>query len=339
MVTPNLSLDGKSVLITGGTGSFGQRFVGTVLQRYKPRRLVVFSRDEMKQFEMAQHYSELNYPMLRYFIGDVRDRGRLMRACAGVDVVVHAAAMKHITAAEYNPTECIATNIGGAQNLIDAAIENNVERVLALSTDKAANPINLYGATKLCSDKLFVAANNLSGEHRTRFAVVRYGNVIGSRGSVIPLFKRLLATGQKELPITHPDMTRFLITLDEGVEFVLQSLGLMTGGEIFVPKLASVRVIDIVSALDPTASFRVVGIRPSEKLHEVMIPFEESRNVIDMNDYYVIQPSHHWWNVQVFLQRFKERGRLIEEPFEYSSDTNDRWLKGQELRVLIARAS
>jgi UDP-N-acetylglucosamine 4,6-dehydratase len=330
------SLDDRSILVTGGTGSFGRRFVASVIKRYKPRRLIVFSRDEMKQFEMAQQFPEQDYPMLRYFIGDVRDRNRLMRACARIDVIIHAAAMKHITAAEYNPTECIATNIGGAQNIIDAAIENDVERVIALSTDKAANPINLYGATKLCSDKLFVAANNLSGKHRTRFAVVRYGNVIGSRGSVVPLFKRLIERGEKELPITHPDMTRFLITLDEGVDFVQRSLSLMTGGEIFVPKLPSVRVVDIVPAIDPSVGVRVVGIRPGEKLHEVMIPLEESRNVVDMDDYFVIQPSHHWWNVSTFLERFRERGRVIEEPFEYASDRNDRWLMGDELRRLMA---
>ena len=329
------SLDGKSVLITGGTGSFGQRFVETVLKRYKLRRLVIFSRDEMKQYEMAQRFPERDYPLLRYFIGDVRDRNRVMRACARVDVIVHAAAMKHITAAEYNPTECIATNVGGAQNVIDAAIEHDVEKVVALSTDKAANPINLYGATKLCSDKLFVAANNLSGKHRTRFSVVRYGNVVGSRGSVIPMFKRLFAQGERQLPVTHVDMTRFLITLDQGVDFVLKSLQLMTGGEIFVPKLASVRLIDIVPGIGPDATYRVVGIRPGEKLHEVMIPLEESRNVIDMGDYYVIQPSHHWWNVSAFLGRFKEHGHVIESPFEYSSQNNDCWLKGEELHKLI----
>jgi UDP-N-acetylglucosamine 4,6-dehydratase/5-epimerase len=263
----------------------------------------------------------------------------LMRACARIDVLVHAAAMKHITAAEYNPTECIATNVGGAQNIIDAAIENDVERVIALSTDKAANPINLYGATKLCSDKLFVAGNNLSGKHRTRFAVVRYGNVVGSRGSVVPLFKRLFADGQRELPITHQDMTRFLITLDQGVDFVLQSLGSMTGGEIFVPKLASVKVVDIVPAISKDARVRIVGIRAGEKLHEVMIPLEESRNVIDLGDYYVIQPSHHWWNVQAFMERFAKRGTMIETPFEYASHTNDRWLNGEELRAMVAAVS
>ncbi len=281
-------LDEKSILVTGGTGSFGHKFVETVLRDHNPRRLVIFSRDELKQFEMAQKYPELKYPCLRYFVGDVRDRTRMIRALAGVDIVVHAAAMKHITAAEYNPTECIATNIIGAENVIDAAIENDVEHVVALSTDKAANPINLYGATKLCSDKIFIAANNLAGKHRTRFAVVRYGNVVGSRGSVIPLFKRMAADGAKTLPITHPEMTRFVITLEQGVAFVLNALAEMQGGEIFVPKLPSMKVIDLVSLIVPGGTFDVVGIRAGEKLHEVMIPGEESRNCIDMGRYYVV---------------------------------------------------
>lgn len=329
----------KSILVTGGTGSFGQRMIETLLATYKPRRLVVFSRDELKQYEMAQRFSESDHPCLRYFIGDVRDRVRMMRAFAGVDIVIHAAAMKHITAAEYNPTECIATNILGAQNVIDAAIENNVERVIALSTDKAANPINLYGATKLCSDKLFIAANNLSGEHKTRFSVVRYGNVAGSRGSVIPLFKRLVAEGATSLPITDPEMTRFVITLDRGVEFVLQSLESMLGGEIFVPKLQSMRVVDLVPLLVPAGGYEIVGIRPGEKLHEVMIPYEESRNCIDMGDRYILQPSHHWWNVTEFLARMEKTGKPIEEEFEYASNSNEQWLNEAELRALLAATS
>jgi UDP-N-acetylglucosamine 4,6-dehydratase len=259
----------------------------------------------------------------------------MMRALAGVDVVVHAAAMKHITAAEYNPTECIATNILGAENVIDAAIENDVGRVVALSTDKAANPINLYGATKLCSDKLFIAANNLAGKHRTRFAVVRYGNVAGSRGSVIPLFKRLAAEGKTTLPVTHPEMTRFAITLDQGVVFVLNALEEMLGGEIFVPKLPSMKVIDLVSLIVPGGKFELVGIRPGEKLHEVMIPGEESRNCVDMGNYYVLQPAHHWWNVSEFLKRTQERGKPITQAFEYASHTNDWWLAPDELKALV----
>jgi UDP-N-acetylglucosamine 4,6-dehydratase/5-epimerase len=330
-----MDFNGKSVIVTGGTGSFGQRFIGHVLANHKPRRLVVFSRDELKQFEMAQQFSESKYPCIRYFVGDVRDNARLRRAFAGIDIVVHAAAMKHITAAEYNPTECIATNVIGAENVIDAAIENDVSRVVALSTDKAANPINLYGATKLCSDKLFIAANNLAGKHRTRFAVVRYGNVVGSRGSVVPLFKRLAGEGKTTLPITHPEMTRFVITLDEGVAFVITALKEMLGGEIFVPKLPSMKVVDLVSLIVPGGKFEIVGIRPGEKLHEVMIPGEESRNCIDMGSYYVLQPAHHWWNVSEFLERIKERGKPIETSFEYASNTNNCWLTSDQLKSLV----
>lgn len=319
----------KSILITGGTGSFGQQFLETVLREHRPKRLVVFSRDELKQYELAQRFSESQYPCLRYFIGDVRDRRRVIRAFAGIDIVVHAAAMKHITAAEYNPTECIATNVVGAENVIDAAIEHDVERVIALSTDKAANPINLYGATKLCSDKLFIGANNLAGRHRTRFAVVRYGNVIGSRGSVVPLFKKLALQGVKRLPITHPDMTRFVITLDQGVAFVLRSLTEMMGGEIFIPKLPSMKVVDLVPLFVGDGGYDVVGIRPGEKLHEMMIPREEARKTFDMGDYFVIQPAHHWWNVSAFMERVRERGKPVVEPFEYSSDTN-RWTTTRE---------
>ena len=335
MTDPKFSLDGQSILVTGGTGSFGRRFVETVLERYKPQRLIIFSRDELKQFEMAQQLPESEHPCLRYFVGDVRDRNRLMRACARIDVIVHAAAMKQIIAAEYNPTECIATNIKGAENLIDAAIENDVKRVVALSTDKAANPINLYGATKLCSDKLFVAANNLAGKHHTRFSVVRYGNVVGSRGSVIPFFKKLAAEGKTVLPITHPEMTRFVITLDEGVEFVLNALRDMFGGEVLIPKLPSMKMMDLVPLIVPGGTHEIVGIRAGEKLHEVMIPKEEARNSVDMGDHYIIQPASHWWNVTAFMERVKQRGKLIEQPFEYASDTNEWWLAGDELRALV----
>lgn len=328
--------ENKNVLVTGATGSFGRHFVSKVLEKGNPRRMVVFSRDELKQFEMQQVLPESDYP-IRYFIGDVRDRERLFRACAGVDIVVHAAAMKHISAAEYNPTECIATNIIGAQNLIDAAIENNVGQVVALSTDKAANPINLYGATKLCSDKLFVAANNLAGHHRTRFSVVRYGNVIGSRGSVIPFFKSLLRDGVRTLPVTHPDMTRFVITLEQGVDFVWNAVAEMTGGELFVPKLPSIKITDLIPLMGEGLDYKVVGIRAGEKLHEIMIPLEESRNVVDLGSHYVIQPAFNWWNTGAFLEKVKnsKTAKAIEEPFEYASNTNDWWLQGDELSAAI----
>lgn len=329
-------INGRSILITGGTGSFGQKFVETLLHDHAPRRIIVFSRDEMKQFLMAQRFPEEKYPCMRYFLGDVRDRERVMRAFAGVDIVIHAAAMKHITAAERNPTECIATNIMGAQNVIDACIENDVERVIALSTDKAANPINLYGATKLCSDKLFVAANNLAGKHKTRFAVVRYGNVAGSRGSVIPLFKKLAAEGCSSLPVTDERMTRFSITLEQGVALVLRTIETLHGGELIVPKLPSLRVVDVVKHVLPSGKYEVVGIRPGEKLHEVMIPLEESRNCADMGDLYILQPAHHWWNVEAFFESVKKQGSPVEEAFEYASDTNDRWLDDDEVEALVA---
>ena len=330
----------QNVLVTGATGSFGKHFISKVLEHGRPRRLVIFSRDELKQFEMQQNLPETKYP-IRYFIGDVRDRERLMRACAGVDIIIHAAAMKHITAAEYNPTECIATNVLGAQNLIDAAISNDVKRVVALSTDKAANPINLYGATKLCSDKLFVAANNLAGHHRTRFSVVRYGNVIGSRGSVIPFFKRLVAEGKTVLPITHPDMTRFVISLDQGVEFVALAATEMTGGELFVPKLPSVRITDILTHLGKNIGYEVVGVRAGEKLHEVMIPMEESRNVIDLGPYFVIQPAFNWWNTDEFLKKIQnnKNANNLKDSFEYASNTNDWWLSDRKLAEYVGSTS
>lgn len=328
------SLEDASILVTGGTGSFGGKFIETVFARHRPKRLAVFSRDEMKQFELAQRFPESDYP-IRYLLGDVRDRDRLVRACAGVDVIVHAAAMKQVPASEYNPTECIATNVMGAQNVIEAALENGVKKVLALSTDKAASPANLYGATKLCSDKLFVAANNMSGRVKTRFAVVRYGNVAGSRGSVIPFFKSLARAGAKELPITHADMTRFIITLDQGVQFVISCLDEMTGGELFVPKLPSIRVVDLVPLIVEGGSYRVVGIRPGEKIHEVMIPEEDSRLCVDMGGHYVIQPAHHWWNVSEFERRVAATGRPVTGSFRYASDTNDWWMAESELRELV----
>ena len=286
-----MKFDNKNILITGGTGSFGQKCVKTLLEKYKLNKIIIFSRDEQKQYEMSQVYSEKKYPCLRYFIGDVRDKSRLERACAGVDIIIHAAAMKHVTASEYNPTECISTNVDGAKNVINAAIYNNVTKVIAISTDKAANPINLYGATKLCSDKLFVAANNLAGKHKTRFSVVRYGNVIGSRGSVIPYFKKLIEEGKSKLPITDIEMTRFVIKLQEGVDFVLKCIPNMMGGEIFVPKLPSIKILDLITAFVGKNNYNVIGIRPGEKLHEVMIPMEESLNCIDMNNFYNATPN------------------------------------------------
>ena len=306
------------------------------LKHFSPKKLIVFSRDELKQFEMSSMFSEAQYPCLRYFIGDVRDRDRLRRAFSGVDVVIHAAAMKQIVAAEYNPTECIATNVLGAQNVIDAAIEAGVKKVVALSTDKAANPINLYGATKLCSDKLFIAANNLSGDQKTRFSVVRYGNVAGSRGSVIPYFKELIAKGETSLPITHPDMTRFIITLDQGASLVRTVLDEMFGGEIFVPKLPSLRIKDLVPLLGRGLTVHTTGIRPGEKLHEVMIPAEEIRNTIDMGKHFVIQPNHHWWNVSDFRKTIETKGRPVNGIQEYASDSNTDWLNQDQIAKLLA---
>lgn len=325
----------KSILITGGTGSFGQKFTEFALNNLSPKKLVIFSRDELKQFNMASRFPEEDNPCIRYFIGDVRDRNRLIRAFSGIDIVIHAAAMKQIVAAEYNPTECIATNVLGAQNVIDAAIENGVEKVVALSTDKAANPINLYGATKLCSDKLFIAANNLSGKQKTRFSVVRYGNVAGSRGSVIPFFRELIASGKTSLPLTHPDMTRFIITLDQGVDLVHTALDEMCGGEIFVPKLPSLKIRDLVPLLGQGLDVHITGIRPGEKLHEVMIPAEEIRNTIDMGQYYIIQPNHHWWNVSDFKKAVETKGKVVSRMQEYASNTNTIWMNSGQIADLL----
>jgi len=280
--------EGKSILVTGGTGSFGKSFTRTLLAKHKPRRVAVYSRDELKQFEMQQ---EISGPEMRYFMGDVRDRERLTMAMRGVDLVVDAAALKQVPAAEYNPMECVKTNVYGADNVVHAALAHNVDKVIALSTDKAANPINLYGATKLCSDKLFVAANNLAGAHRTTFSVVRYGNVVGSRGSVVPYFKNLIDTGADYLPITHEHMTRFWITLDQGVDFVCKSFERMKGGEIFVPKIPSVRITDLAKAMAPDLACKIVGIRPGEKLHEVMCPRDDSHLTVEFADHYVVKPT------------------------------------------------
>lgn len=322
----------KSILITGGTGSFGKKFIKTVLTRYKPRRVIVYSRDELKQFEMQQ---EFNSPAMRYFIGDVRDAQRLVQAMRGVDFVVHAAALKQVPAAEYNPMECIKTNIHGAENVINAALENNIEKVIALSTDKAANPINLYGATKLVSDKLFVAANNIAGGHQTRFAVVRYGNVVGSRGSVVPFFKKLIDEGTKELPITDPRMTRFWITLQDGVDLVFKSFERMYGGEIFVPKIPSARMTDLAASMAPNLPTKIIGIRPGEKLHEIMCPVDNAHQTLEFSDHYVICPAITFTIQSDYkTDAVGETGMPVEENFEYSSGTNPHFLTVAELREL-----
>ena len=321
--------DGKSILITGGTGSFGQRYVKTLLERYKPARLIIYSRDELKQYEMQQKYSG---SMMRYFIGDVRDGDRLKQATRNVDFIIHAAAMKHVPAAEYNPMECIKTNIHGAQNVIEAALENNVEKVIALSTDKAANPVNLYGATKLASDKLFIAANNIVGSRQTRFAVVRYGNVVGSRGSVVPFFKKLLAEGSGSLPITDQRMTRFWITLQQGVDFVLKDFQRMQGGELYVPKIPSVRIMDLAESVAPGMPVDIVGIRPGEKLHEIMCPADDSHLTLDFGDHYVIGPTIQMFrNIDFTINRLGEVGKSVEQGFFYSSGHNHDFLSVAQL--------
>lgn len=328
--------DGKSILVTGGTGSFGKNFIRTLLGRYQPRRVVVYSRDELKQFEMQQ---EFNATCMRYFIGDVRDRERLVQAMRGIDYVVHAAALKQVPAAEYNPNECIRTNIVGAENVIHAALESGVQRVIALSTDKAASPINLYGATKLVSDKLFVAANNIAGGQPTRFAVVRYGNVVGSRGSVVPFFAKLIGQGAKELPITDPRMTRFWITLEKGVDFVITNFGRMQGGEIFVPKIPSSRITDLATAMAPSLPQKVIGIRPGEKLHEVMCPQDDSHLTLEFADHYVIRPAIHFIVESDYTRNaLGETGVPVEQGFEYSSGNNPVFLSVEQIQALLAES-
>lgn len=325
-------LDNKAILITGGTGSFGHKFISAVLAQYKPSRVVVFSRDELKQYEMQQKFDA---PCMRYFLGDVRDAERLRQAMRGIDYVVHAAALKQVPAAEYNPTECIRTNVTGAENVINAAIENGVEKVIALSTDKAASPINLYGATKLLSDKLFVAANNLVGKHRTRFAVVRYGNVVGSRGSVVPFFRKLIAEEAKSLPITDQRMTRFWITLDHGVDFVLKNFQRMQGGEIFVPKIPSVKIVDLAKAMAPELDQHVIGIRPGEKLHEMMIARDDSLHTLEYHDHYVITPAIRFVVQSEYeTNGMGETGKRVTEGFKYTSDNNGWFLTVDELAAL-----
>jgi UDP-N-acetylglucosamine 4,6-dehydratase len=328
-----VDLNGKSILVTGGTGSFGKQFVRTVLDRYDPRRLIIFSRDELKQTEMQLALNHPRYRCLRFFIGDVRDRERLTMAMRDVDYVVHAAALKHVPVAEYNPSECIHTNVLGAENVVHAALATGVKRVIALSTDKAANPVNLYGASKLAADKIFVAANNLSGSRGTRFAVVRYGNVVGSRGSVIPLFQRLRREGAASLPITDLRMTRFWITLQQGVDFVLSCLASARGGEIFVPKIPSMRMTELARCLAPELPVRVVGIRPGEKLHEVLITVEEARGAVELPDRYILLPALRFWSDDEADDG--ERGRPVAEDFVYSSDNNDDWIDGDRLDRML----
>jgi UDP-N-acetylglucosamine 4,6-dehydratase len=321
----------KTILITGGTGSFGKRFVQRILGNYDPKKVIVYSRDELKQFEMAKSFPQEKYKSLRYFLGDVRDRERLMQALRGVDIVIHAAALKHVPAAEYNPFEFVKTNVLGAQNIIEAAIERGVKKVVALSTDKASNPINLYGATKLCSDKLFVAGNSYSGAGGTQFSVVRYGNVIGSRGSVMPFFMNLKSTGV--LPITDERMTRFLITLDQGVDLVFKALESSLGGEIFVPKIPSMKMTDVAKAIAPECDIKITGIRPGEKLHESMISVDDAANTREYPDHFRIFPTIHKWSADYSL----EGGKAVATGFEYTSDKNTSWMTTDQLQTLLKR--
>jgi UDP-N-acetylglucosamine 4,6-dehydratase/5-epimerase len=325
-------LNGKSLLVTGGTGSFGKKFIETVLKKFPQiKRLVVYSRDELKQFEMSQSFSTQKYPAIRYFIGDIRDGERFKRACEGVDIIIHAAALKQVPTAEYNPMECIKTNIFGAENVINAALDMGVKKVVALSTDKAAAPINLYGATKLCSDKLFVAANNMKGSREITFSVVRYGNVIGSRGSVVPFF--LSKRKEGIIPITHPEMTRFNISLEEGVNMVLHALEHSWGGEIFVPKIPSYKITVLAEAVAPNCTQEIVGIRPGEKLHEEMITETDSLNTVELDKYYVILPTTHNWTDEQFIRAFN--GKKVPMGFKYNSGTNSEWLSVEQLRQQI----
>ncbi len=323
--------NGKSILITGGTGSFGKKIVKTILERCKPSKLIVFSRDELKQFEMSQIFPNTKYPCIRYFIGDVREEARLEDAFREVDYVIHAAALKQVPACEYNPYEAVKTNVLGAQNVIMAALKQRVKKVIALSTDKAANPVNLYGATKLCSDKLFVAGNAMSGDLGTKFSVVRYGNVVGSRGSVIPFFQKMKKEGV--LPVTDKRMTRFSITLQDGVDFVLDNLERMHGGEVFVPKIPSYNIVDVAKAVAPEAKIKEIGIRPGEKLHELMIPEDDARHTIEFKNYYVIQPDFVWWDKKDRL--LEKGGKACPDGFSYKSDTNKDWLSVEDIRKLV----
>jgi len=325
--------NGKNILITGGTGSFGKKYTEILLKKYKPNKIIIYSRDELKQYEMAQKFNNL---CMRYMIGDIRDVERLKKAMYGVHFVIHAAALKHVPIAEYNPMECIKTNINGAQNVIDASLDCRVQKVIALSTDKAANPINLYGATKLASDKLFVAANNIRGSRRTAFSVVRYGNVVGSRGSVVPLFQKLIREGAKELPITEEHMTRFWITLEQGVKFVLKNFERMHGGEIFIPKIASMTMLNLAKAMAPDLGVKIIGIRPGEKFHEIMVPKDDSHLTLEFDDHFVIQPSIIFTQTNDFsCNALGEKGKPVKIGFEYSSQTNTQWLDKESLLKMI----
>ncbi|MDN5103212.1 UDP-N-acetylglucosamine 4,6-dehydratase (inverting) [Aliarcobacter butzleri] len=327
--------NGKNILITGGTGSFGKKYTKILLEKYTPNKIIIYSRDELKQYEMAQEYND---KCMRYFIGDVRDEARLKKATKDVDFIIHAAALKHVPIAEYNPMECIKTNINGAQNVIDAALENGVSKVIALSTDKAANPVNLYGATKLASDKLFVAANNLVGTQDTKFSVVRYGNVVGSRGSVIPFFKKLISEGVKELPITDEKMTRFFITLEDGVNFVLKNFERMQGGEIFIPKIPSMKIVDMAKAIAPNLPHQIIGIRPGEKLHEIMCPADDSHLTLEFEDHYVIKPTIHFTTRMDYQKNLLgEVGKPVAQGFEYNSGNNTQWLSSEEFLEMVKR--
>jgi len=324
--------NGKSILITGGTGSFGYRYVSTLLEKYNPKRIVIYSRDELKQYEMAQKFKG-HENVLRFFIGDIRDNSRLKEAMRGIDHVIHAAALKHVPIAEYNPMECIKTNIHGAENVIQASLDMNIESVMALSSDKAANPINLYGATKLASDKLFIAANNMAGG-RTKFSVVRYGNVVGSRGSVVPFFEKIIKEGAENIPITHIDMTRFWITLQQGVDFVLNCMERMSGGEIFVPKIPSVKITDLAKAMAPNLPIEIIGIRPGEKLHEVMCPSDDSHLTIEFRDHFVLSPTIIFFSrPNKFSENLLgENGVAVKQGFEYNSGSNTEFLNIEEIK-------
>lgn len=322
--------DGKTILVTGGTGSFGKKFIEIILKEHNPEKLIVFSRDELKQFEMAQTFSEKDYRCLRYFIGDVRDKDRLYRAFYGVNYVIHAAALKQVPTAERNPFEAVQTNIIGAENIINAAIDCGIEKVIALSTDKASNPVNLYGATKLCSDKLFISGNSYAGWRKTRFSVVRYGNVIGSRGSVIPFFKKMRDTGI--IPITDTRMTRFWISLEQGVRFVIRCIEIAEGGELFVPKIPSMNITDLAKAVAPECKQEIIGVRPGEKIHEILVTEDDARHTLEFGDYFIIEPEFHWWSSKTHISN---GGIPVKEGFVYASNTNDRWLTIEELKGLV----
>ncbi len=332
---PAIDLNDRTVLVTGGTGSFGKHFVRTVIARYKPKKLIIFSRDELKQYEMAQVFPQERYPFMRYFIGDVRNPSRLEMAMRDVDYVIHAAALKQVPIAEYNPFECIATNVIGAENVVQAAIQRGVKCVVALSTDKAANPINLYGASKLAADKIFVAANNLSGADGCRFSVVRYGNVVGSRGSVMPFFQKLISENAEALPITDPRMTRFWITLTQGVNLVLSSMALTQGGEIFVPKIPSMSTVELARCMAPHLPQKIIGIRPGEKLHEIMVPMDDARQTLEMPDRYVILPAYLPASREAYLAL---GARPVAEGFAYSSDANPERLDARALQIMLTDA-